>query len=1006
MQDQNIPNTNASTPAKPVRKKRRIWLIVLLVLVAAIVVVVALAPVWVSSTSGRSFIVNKVNQSMTGKVGIGGLSVGWFSGIDVADLSFSDPAAGMQVSVKHFSTVPHYMALLSGDVELGKTVIEKPTIELTTGGPSKTPQTPAPAKTPEAKKASAGGIPIKMLDLTITDGDIKITPAGSGARSVQFSNITAKVDIRPGDGKSDFNVAMNVQDGGEKADIKAAGSATGITKKGWRMTETTGDLNIEVKGLDLASLKELLDAAGVKMEAAGKLNANVTANIDNGDVKGIDVSVDGENLAIGGAVMKGDTVKTSKLKVVAKAATQGGMLDIKEAAITTDWLSVTATGSVPTKALSADDLLSPATNYTLKTNVTCNIAQILSQMPHIMGLKPGMQITGGKLTASAESATTEGKRFVSCSAAIEDVQGTMDGKPVALSAPVRLEAKIASDGKKPVLDKGTFSASFGSIDCKGPFDSLDYAAKLDLAALRSELSQFVDMGAYNFAGRFEGSGNVAMDKGNVATSGKASISDLVLSMKDKQVREAMITIDHDVKFDGGKKVLSLNTVALGADFGKVTVNKAEMTLGGAGSMQVPVSLQLDFKKLLPLAVAFGGVSKDMDLDGKLAAEITATQTGSIWHIVMQDATITDLAVTSPGQQPLSQKLVKASCDGTIDTKEQTYSFKKLSVVGEGLIKVDFSSLEKTTSGATSSMRGEMKAEYDLAAVTTLAAPYMPKGLVVKGARKQDVTFSSTWPTADSSKMLANLSGKTNLGFDEAHYKGMNMGQTNINVKFDKGFMTIEPFSTTLNKGTLSFAGTADFTKKPVFLVMPSAGPIITKVMIDDVIAQQLLEYLNPVFANATNVSGIASLSLKELKIPLSGAGKEAMVIVGNFDVDSLNLNGGSLLGQLVSLCGAKNGSLVGMKIYPTDFTLRDSVIRYNDMKLTIEGNPIDFGGSIGLDKALDMTVTLPFKASGQRVALALKGTVDKPALDTGKLLEQGLKSGLEEGFNQLLKSRK
>jgi hypothetical protein len=62
---------------------------------------------------------------------------------------------------------------------------------------------------------------------------------------------------------------------------------------------------------------------------------------------------------------------------------------------------------------------------------------------------------------------------------------------------------------------------------------------------------------------------------------------------------------------------------------------------------------------------------------------------------------------------------------------------------------------------------------------------------------------------------------------------------------------------------------------------------------------------------------------------------------------------------------------------------------------------------IGLDKSLDMTVTLPYtsagktvrvggQTAGRRITLPLKGTVDKPQLDTGKLLEEQLKGQVED----------
>jgi hypothetical protein len=88
------------------------------------------------------------------------------------------------------------------------------------------------------------------------------------------------------------------------------------------------------------------------------------------------------------------------------------------------------------------------------------------------------------------------------------------------------------------------------------------------------------------------------------------------------------------------------------------------------------------------------------------------------------------------------------------------------------------------------------------------------------------------------------------------------------------------------------------------------------------------------------------------------------------------------------------------------------------MQIDVGDNPVNFKGTIGLDKSLDMTVTLPYTTEGRtarvgrttrgaRIALPLKGTVDKPQLDTDKLLELQLKQQGEEllrrGLEELFK---
>jgi hypothetical protein len=996
MQDQSSSTASVEKP-RPANRKKKIILTVLLVIICLVVLVIGLVPVWLSSSSGRSFIVNKVNQSGTGKLAIGDLSVGWLSGIDVADVSYSDQAAGMQVSVKRVSTEPHFLALLGGNVELGKTVIDKPVIEVALA-PS-TPKEPSAkaSAAPEAKKESAGGLPIKMLDLTIKDGSVKVTSTSPGFQTVQLANIAAKVDIRPGDQKSDFNVAMDVESGGGKAGIKAGGSATGITQKSWHLTETTGDLNVQVTSLDLASLKGLLAAGGVQLDTAGTLNANITASVDNGSVKGVDIAVNGENLSVGGAALKGDTVKTSVFKVAGKVTSGKDGLTIQEAAVTADWLDITASGTIPTKAFSSADLLSPSSSYALKANVNCQVAKLLGQMPHMLGLKPGSQITSGRLVAGIDTAVTEGKRFISCDASIEDIQGIMDGKPVALSAPVKLAAKIVSDGKKPILDKGTFSASFGNIDCKGPFDNLDYTARLDLAALQSEAGRFVDLSGYSFAGKFDGTGNVAMNNGMVTATGKYTLANLDASIKGKQAVMQAVAIDHDVRYDSAKKVLSLNSVAVNADFGTLAVQKAQVTMGQTAAMELPVSAKIDFKKLMPLVATFGNLPKGMDLAGKLNAELTASQQGTVWHIVTRDVTVADFVMINPGYAPFVQKQLVAGFDGTVNPADASVSVRRLSLVCDA-IKVN-GNFDKTAAGTTSSLKGQLNTEYDLAAVSTLASPFVP-GMTMKGSRKEDIVFSSIWPTAQSEKMMANMTAKAGLGFDEIKYMGMTFGKGDIAVTVDKGLLTIAPLSVPLNDGTLNFGATADFTKKPTFLVLSKPTAILNGIHITDEMVKfdKVKQYLNmiPVLGGASSISGTASLKCQEMMVPLGGAGAEAIVVAGTVDVNDLRANG-TLLSGIGTALGR---DIAAMTVMPTAFTLRDSVLKYNDaMKVLLAGETIEFRGWIGLNDKMDMAMTLPVR--GTRVTVQLEGAASKPSFNLGKSVEktilQSLPGILERG---------
>ena len=164
-------------------------------------------------------------------------------------------------------------------------------------------------------------------------------------------------------------------------------------------------------------------------------------------------------------------------------------------------------------------------------------------------------------------------------------------------------------------------------------------------------------------------------------------------------------------------------------------------------------------------------------------------------------------------------------------------------------------------------------------------------------------------------------------------------------------------------------------------------------------------YVNPIFANALNVSGVANFNCERLVIPLNKTDKNDIEVIGTISVNQMRLEGSDVLGQMLSLAGG-NVSGQDCTIHPTRFVLQNGLLQYEDMQLDIGDNPVVFGGVIGLNKSLNMTVTLPYTLRGKtvrvgeetdkRISLPLKGTIDKPELDLGKLLEeQAIEKGLE-----------
>jgi len=418
---------------------------------------------------------------------------------------------------------------------------------------------------------------------------------------------------------------------------------------------------------------------------------------------------------------------------------------------------------------------------------------------------------------------------------------------------------------------------------------------------------------------------------------------------------------------------------------------------------------VDLEKVKPFAVLFASLPKETQLAGIAESKISLSSNKDIYKVTTDSTKIKALKFANPGKKPFDANEVSLIFEAEINPKEKTVNIKKLQLVSPQ-IKIRKGEFSKLTDAGKTKLTGQAELEYDWAALSVFTAPFLPEGLTLKGQRKDSVSFLSEYSSEEPDKLMAHLTADAKLGFGQAGYMGLDFGQTDVDIQIRDGLLKIKPFETTVNEGLFDFAGQVDFNQKPAQLKMAEPLQLMKNIKINDQTTKKLLMYLNPIFADSVNASGIASFSCEQLTIPLDAAAKNQVEIVGTVSMDQLRLQASGLLSTIFSTGGASARDAV-ITIHPTKFVLRDGFLRYDDMQMDIGDNPVNFKGIIGLDKSLDMTVTLPYTADGRTVkvdqatnskrsTVPLRGTVDKPELDTGKLLEGQLRQQLE---NQLLK---
>ena len=992
------------------KTRKRILKSVLAIVVVLIALVVFLVPVFVSSEKGRKAILAKINSVIDGQMDFATLSMGWFKGLKVTGISFKDGSGRTSVKVKQIVTKPHYGSILTGGLSFGETIVDKPRVEINLKGRQTEKAKALRQGTSVGKRAQTIGLPIKKVDLVVNEGNLKVS--GAKAETVEFSEINSRVNLRPPGQQTNFDIDMAVVDGAKESKISVAGQITPQRRTGWSLKGTSGDLTIEVNDLDVGSLGPIFALAGVEVQAKGRISVDLKSKIRDGKVENIDGTIKGRDLDVTSPGLAGDRLKTSRLDADIKLHRQKEMINVEKLRIQSDWAKLRITGTVPTTFRSLAEFLEANSN--LKGSFECNVAALASQMPRTLGIKEGMEITSGQFSGNVETFTKNGQREIYGSGSLVGLAGVVGGKRIALSEPVRATVEITSHKTGVKFDRLDLSSAFCKINCTGSTELVKYNANVDLGKLQAELGQFIDIGPYRIAGEVFSKGTLSGDKKEINVVGSSVAKNLRVSSTDgTSAFEPMADISFSVVAEPASDIINVDFVKVSASFGQVSIKDAPLPLSKEAkkSLNLPISAKVDLQKLQPFVVLLASFPEEMQLAGVAESEISISSKKDSYRIVTDATKIKNLRLSYPGRQPFVQDQVLFVFDGDYSPTENNWAVRRLELISPDIkIKGDF---EKDVQNGKTKLQGRLDCEYDWSAVSTVVGPFLPPGLKLEGKRKDTITFSSKYPTGQTEKLLANLNTKASLGFDRAHYMGLNLGPTDVNVQIKNGLMTIAPFSTRVNNGKFNFAGGIDFKQKPTLLRTPGPIEIIKDVQINDETTRKLLMYVNPIFANSFNVSGVANFSCERLAIPLAGANKDDIEVIGTISIRKLRLQTSDLLGQILSVAGT---GLRGEEItvHPTRFVLQNGFIRYDDMQMDIGDNPVNFRGVIGLDKSLNMTVTLPYtlkgrtarvdkETVGRRITLPLRGTVDKPELDVKKLLEEQLKKELERQLGEKLR---
>jgi hypothetical protein len=1001
------PN-NASQP-KPKPRRRRFILFGLLGLVVVLVLLVALLPSLVSTSAVRKLVMGRVNAAIEGQAEVGQWSWGWISGVHVRDLHLQNLPGLAQLTVKGIQVKPGLRSLFSGQLALRQTVIDQPRVTLSNVQPKTEANSPGRAGPASQASVRAPLLPISQLDLEIRDGIVEVLDEKKG--KITLSGINSQVSLDTAQGRGGLSLAMVVEGKDTQGSLQADLDLDQVQWREWSFKDTSGSVTVDVNTLELGSLEALLSLGGLDVDLKGTMNAQLKGEIRQGELDTVMGTVEAHKVDVTGPAFSGDRLASTQVDMTIDAKREQQTIQLNSLSLSCDWLKTDVQGSLP--AGSGIPSLSglSESGIVIQGDFALDVAQLASQLPHHLSLKEKTRLTKGRATGHFDLAQAK----IAGDFRLEELAGQVDQTLVSLSESIQGRVELTTqDMGKFRVEALSLSSSFARVQATGDSERIEYSEWLNLEKMQAELGQFLDIGDYTLKGQLSGEGVAHLGDHGITVSGTSVLENLDLTVPDgNSVSETQVQVSYATVYDAEQDVLRVAGLFAKADWGEMGIR--DMRIGfKEDQMQGNVYVKaLQLQHLLPYIRAFSSAPSGMNASGLAQADCRIQKTDGVIQFVTDNTVIEQFELHMPEKQAFKQSSMSVALQARVNPMEKAINIESFQLISPE-IKITKGQFQHQVQADSTTVQATVDCEYDLQAMAEFVAPLLPAGLDMAGHRIGHVSFYSTYPSAQTQALWRSAQGEARFGFDRATYQGLDFGPTDVNAVFAQGMLEIEPFQTEVNQGQLAFACRTHFQQMPARIVMSEPRQVAQGIHLTPETTQRLFRYVNPLFANLSDVEGKANFYCEKLILPLDPNAQDEIEVVGTISMDDIHVQGSGLLNDILAGLQMNNLHKQTLKMHPTAFVLREGVLRYDDMQIDVGDNPINFSGAIGLDESLDMRVKTPYTSSGktvrvgdpdqgQRVTVALTGTLDRPVIDMGSALDQLLQIGIQRGLQELFK---
>jgi|GEM_PF-1907247 len=733
--------------------KKRFFLFLVLGLITLVIILAGL-PTIVSTDTVKDQAIQAINKRIPGRLSIAQWSLHWFGGIQCEGLGYEDKNRGLSVQIDQIILSKGLMALIfnyrkPGRIEIlnPHTVIQLPEKDKTvgdTGSDEKLPPGKATSPVgrtipsddmnkPSRKKVTPFTLPPIVADLKITGGDIVVV------YSEKKEEVVAK----------DLILNINIDEPGKPLLYRLlarAGQGTGrISGQGSlviplegivTMDQIRSDANLTITDWDIAPVLAIVSAVSGSPMGEGQLNGQFQIQGDiasgiqlTGQLVGTDVRLAGDGL-------KGDTPFVKKITCDIDAVQIDNELALNRLVFD----SSMGRGSV-------NGRLNNLGESRFQTETDLNLAEIFSQLPNTLNLKPGTKITDGvvalKATVTSDDRTTrfDGKLFLDRLAGISGKKRLVWNEPLEAYA----AGSYGDDGMR--LDNFKVQSSFLAGEGQGDLDNLQIRLKADIRAALKEVNKFIDTKGWKAAGQM----NLTLNGGTRPEKAHFVEADLDIDgfqlHRQKQVivpkNRFISRLKTDFKLDGKSRLsaLSQTSIDLNTWLGKTQVQMDRLVLDPDGKPSLVRKFstkgEYNLKLLSTLIRAFKRIPADTSVSGKAKMDAVGHFDGKTITLETAILGAKDFTCRIQGKK-MNYNQVRLTSQGTLRPEGRSIDLAFLEINADK-DRIRFSPLRSADwAKLASSLTAQVTADLNLTKARTVLGDIVPESLYPRDRVRLDM----------------------------------------------------------------------------------------------------------------------------------------------------------------------------------------------------------------------------------------------------------------------------